>query len=83
MTQAKPKTSQQSVNNKRDILFLFSTLMIVMLLASLSQMVLSTVLPTIVGEPHGVEQMMWVITAYMLAWTIMMPIYGEISDFFG
>lgn len=67
----------------RSILPLFVTLMLVMLLASLSQMVLSSALPTIVGELHGVEHMMWVTTAYLLASTIMMPIYGNISDLLG
>jgi MFS family permease len=62
---------------------LFTTLMVVMLLASLSQMIFSTALATIVGELHGVEQMMWVITGYMLASTITMPIYGKTGDLFG
>lgn len=62
---------------------LFTTLMIVMLLASLSQMILSTALPTIVGELHGVENMMWVITAYMLTSTISMPVYGKLGDQYG
>lgn len=62
---------------------IFLTLIIVMLLASLSQMVLSSALPTIVGELHGVELMPWVITAYMLTSTFMMPIYGKVSDLLG
>src|SRR5690625_404573 len=61
----------------------FLSLMTVMLLASLSQMVLSSALPTIVGELHGVELMLWVITAYMLTSTIFMPIYGKVSDLLG
>ncbi|MHB1212803.1 MAG: MDR family MFS transporter [Candidatus Nanopelagicales bacterium] len=62
---------------------LFATLMVVMLLASLSQMIFSTALATIVGELHGVDQMMWVITGYLLASTITMPIYGKTGDLFG
>ena len=65
------------------ISLLFGTLMIVMFMASLSQMVFSTALPTIVGELHGVDQMMWVITGYMLASTVMMPIYGRAGDLYG
>ena len=65
------------------ILFLFLGLMITMLLASLNQTVLSTALPTIVGELNGVDQMTWVITGYILAGTIVMPVYGRISDLFG
>jgi EmrB/QacA subfamily drug resistance transporter len=62
---------------------LFATLMIVMFMASLSQMVFSTALPTIVGELNGVDHMMWVITGYMLASTVMMPVYGKAGDLFG
>lgn len=67
----------------RNILLLFCGLMLTMLLASLNQTVLSSALPTIVGELHGVEQMPWVITAFILASTIMMPIYGKLSDLLG
>src|SRR5690554_2743147 len=66
-----------------NIALVFITLIIVMLLASLSQMVLSTALPTIAGELRSVELMPWVITAYMLASTVMMPIYGKVSDLLG
>ncbi len=57
--------------------------MVTMLMASLSQTILSTALPTIVGELGGVDQMTWVITSYILASTIMMPVYGRISDLIG
>ncbi|KAB1643474.1 MDR family MFS transporter [Gulosibacter chungangensis] len=78
----KPAESATTLTPRR-ILPLFVTLMVIMLLASLSQMVLSSALPTIVGELHGVEHMMWVTTAYLLSATIMMPIYGNISDLLG
>ncbi|TXG76789.1 MFS transporter [Patescibacteria group bacterium] len=68
---------------KKNILLLFCALMLTMLLASLSQMIFSTALPTIVGELNGVEHMAWVVTAYMLASTITMPIYGKMSDALG
>lgn len=74
------RATDQSVHH---LTLLFATLMVVMLLASLSQMIFSTALPTIVGELHGVDQMMWVITGYMLASTITMPIYGKTGDLFG
>jgi EmrB/QacA subfamily drug resistance transporter len=71
------------LKKNKSIIFLFAALMLTMLLASLSQMVFSTALPTIVGELHGVEHMTWVITVYMLTSTITMPIYGKISDMLG
>ncbi|SNC73849.1 drug resistance transporter, EmrB/QacA subfamily [Kytococcus aerolatus] len=63
--------------------WIFAGLMLSMLLASLNQTVLSTALPTIVGELDGVNQMQWVITAYILASTVMMPVYGKLGDQIG
>ncbi|WP_104088975.1 MDR family MFS transporter [Arthrobacter sp. GMC3] len=68
---------------KRSILLLFAGLMVTMLLASLDQTIFSTALPTIVGELHGVDEMLWVITIYILASTIMLPIYGKLGDLIG
>src|SRR5690606_25119108 len=57
--------------------------MVTMLLASLDQTIFSTALPTIVGELHGVDHMLWVTTAYILASTIMLPVYGKLGDLIG
>ncbi|KAJ1684457.1 hypothetical protein LUZ63_020212 [Rhynchospora breviuscula] len=54
-----------------------------MLLASLDQTIFSTALPTIVGDLNGVDQMLWVTTAYILASTVMMPVYGKVGDLIG
>jgi EmrB/QacA subfamily drug resistance transporter len=78
-----PATLETPRTANRSIALLFGALVVTMLLASLSQTVLSSALPTIVGELHGVEHMTWVITAYLLASTIVMPVYGKISDSFG
>src|SRR5664280_1557537 len=69
--------------NGRSILPVFAGLMVTMLLASLDQMIFSTALPTIVGELHGVDHMLWVTTAYILASTITLPIYGKLGDLVG
>ncbi|WP_082514865.1 MDR family MFS transporter [Yonghaparkia sp. Root332] len=76
-------TARDQAHARRTLVLLFATLMIVMLLASLSQMVLSSALPTLVGELDGVEHLSWVITAYLLASTVTMPIYGKVSDLVG
>src|SRR5690349_12472857 len=57
--------------------------MLAMLLASLDQTIVSTAMPTIVAELHGLEHISWVFTAYMLGSTITVPIYGKLSDIFG
>jgi EmrB/QacA subfamily drug resistance transporter len=58
-------------------------LMLGMLLAALDQMIVSTALPTIVRDLHGLEHMSWVVTAYLLASTICMPLYGKLGDQYG
>ncbi|WP_239157700.1 MDR family MFS transporter [Streptomyces sp. SID13726] len=61
----------------------FAALMAAMLLASLDQTIVSTALPTIVGELHGVQHMAWVTTAYILVATIAMPVHGRLGDLIG
>lgn len=72
-----------TVSDHRSILLVFAGLMLTMLLASLDQTIFSTALPTIVGELNGVSEMLWVITIYILASTIMLPIYGKLGDLMG
>jgi EmrB/QacA subfamily drug resistance transporter len=78
-----PAHRAEPAQKKQHLLLLFIGLMLSMLLAALNQTVLSTALPTIVGELNGVDEMVWVITAYILASTIMMPIYGKLGDLMG
>ncbi|WP_395242716.1 MDR family MFS transporter [Agromyces sp. MMS24-K17] len=68
---------------KRRIWIIFSALIAGMLLASLDQTIVSTAMPTIVGELGGVEHQVWITTAYILATTIVMPIYGKFGDVLG
>src|SRR5918995_2988510 len=65
------------------VLLTFSGLLLAMLLASLDQTIVSTALPTIVGDLGGVDQLSWVVTAYMLAATVTIPLWGRISDLYG
>src|SRR3954466_16133205 len=65
------------------IAVVMSGLMLVMLLASLDQTIVSTALPTIVGELGGLEHLSWVVTAYLLAVTVVTPLYGKLGDLFG
>jgi len=67
----------------RSVLLVFAGLMVAMLLSSLDQTIFSTALPTIVGQLNGVEHMLWVTTAYILASTIVMPVYGKLGDLIG
>ena len=69
--------------DRRRILVVVSGLMLVMLLASLDQTIVSTALPTIVTELGGLEHLSWVVTAYLLAVTAVTPLYGKLGDLFG
>lgn len=68
---------------KRRIWIIFSALIAGMLLASLDQTIVSTAMPTIVGQLGGVDHQVWITTAYLLATTIVMPIYGKFGDVLG
>ena len=67
----------------RQVLVAFSGLVLVMLLAALDSTIVSTALPTIVSELGGLEHLSWVVTGYLLAETIVTPIYGKLGDLYG
>jgi EmrB/QacA subfamily drug resistance transporter len=67
----------------RQIMIIFSGLMLGMFLAALDQTIVGTALPTIVNSLHGLNHMSWVVTAYLLTSTISTPLYGKLSDQFG
>jgi EmrB/QacA subfamily drug resistance transporter len=71
------------VLTRRRINLIFSALLAGMLMAALDQTIVSTAMPTIVGELGGVAHMAWMTTAYLLATTLVMPIYGKFGDLWG
>ncbi|EDT40257.1 MDR family MFS transporter [Burkholderia ambifaria] len=62
---------------------LIAALLLVMLLSALDQTIVSTALPTIVGELGGLDQLSWVVTAYLLSSTVVLPLYGKLGDLYG
>lgn len=80
---AQQTASSLTPEQRNRIKWVLTSLMAAMLLGSLDQTIFSTALPTIVGDLNGVDHMMWVITAFMLAESVMMPIYGKIGDLLG
>lgn len=66
-----------------EIMVIISALMIAMFLAALDQTIVSTALPKIASDLHGLSQYSWVATAYLLTSAISTPLYGKISDMFG
>jgi EmrB/QacA subfamily drug resistance transporter len=61
----------------------FSGLLLALLLAALDSTIVATALPTIVGEFGGLEHLAWVVTAYLLAQTVVTPLYGKLGDLYG
>lgn len=74
--------SASTISERDKILTMIGVLM-VMLLASLDQTIVSTAMPRIVADLAGLEHFTWVTTAYLLASTVMIPIYGKVSDLVG
>jgi EmrB/QacA subfamily drug resistance transporter len=68
---------------QRQLGLILSALMLAMVLASLDQTIVSTALPTIVGDLGGLNHLSWVVTAYLLASTVSTPLYGKLGDQFG
>src|SRR5215471_16599759 len=66
-----------------NVLVVFSGLLLVMLLAALDSTIVATALPTIVGELGGLAHLSWVVTAYLLAQTVVTPLYGKLGDLYG
>ncbi len=72
-----PEIEQSSVR------VVISSVAVLLLLAALDQTIVSTALPTIVADLGGLEHLSWVVTAYILASTIVAPLYGKLGDLYG
>src|SRR3546814_15261598 len=73
------RSPQPPAFSHREILTGFSALMAGMLLAALDQTIVSTALPTIVGELGGLDHLSWVVTAYLHTTTVSTPLYDRKS----
>ncbi|WP_281889265.1 MDR family MFS transporter [Paenibacillus sp. YYML68] len=73
------------MTNKRasNITWTVAGLMLALLLAALDQTIVSTAMPTILGELGGLEQFVWVFSAYLIANVVAMPIFGKLGDMYG
>ena len=82
MSDSRPPDARRLGSQPR-IRLIFLALMLVLLLASLDQTIVSTALPTIVGDLGGISHLSWVVTAYLLSATIAGPLYGKLGDLYG
>ncbi|HET8617549.1 MAG TPA: MDR family MFS transporter [Acidimicrobiales bacterium] len=68
---------------RKQVLIVFSGIMLGLFLASLDQTIVATALPTIVGDLGGLTHLSWVVTAYLLAETVSTPLFGKLADLYG
>nr|MDT0667883.1 MFS transporter [Micromonospora sp. DSM 115978] len=71
------------VRSRRQLWLVLGALLLGILLASLDQTIVSTALPTIVGDLGGAAHLSWIVTAYLLASTVSTPIWGKLGDLYG
>ncbi len=79
---ATPPVAVEKIS-KRRLWWILGALLLGMLLAALDQTIVSTALPTIVGDLHGGSHLAWVVTAYLLASTVSTPLWGKLGDQYG
>src|SRR5215207_7884208 len=82
-TTAHPHDGPPDGLTRTRLMLTFGGLLLAMLLASLDQTIVATALPTIVGDLGGLDQLSWVVTAYLLGATVSMPLWGRASDLYG
>jgi EmrB/QacA subfamily drug resistance transporter len=75
--------SAPAAPSRHPLALIFSGLLLVMFLAALDQTIVATALPTIVGDLGGLSHISWVVTAYLLAQTVVTPLYGKLGDLYG
>ena len=69
--------------SRANVRVIFAGLMLVLLLAALDQTIVATALPTIVSDRGGLSKLAWVTSAFLLAQTVVTPIYGKLGDLYG
>ncbi|MDQ1247854.1 MAG: hypothetical protein QG597_2226 [Actinomycetota bacterium] len=71
------------VTHPKQLKIILGALMMTMLLAALDQTIVSTALPTITSDLGGLNELSWVVTAYLLTSTATTPLWGKLSDQYG
>ena len=82
-TRADVSAATEPKRGETSLALVFGGLLLVMFLAALDQTIVATALPTIVGDLGGLDHISWVVTAYLLAQTVVTPLYGKLGDMYG
>jgi EmrB/QacA subfamily drug resistance transporter len=80
---AEPHPLEHRELEHSEIMVVMGALMLAMLLAALDQTIVSTALPRIAVDLHGLNKLSWVATSYLLASAVVTPIYGKLGDMYG
>lgn len=80
---ATPNSAATLGLTSRQVWVIFSALLLGTVLSAVDNTIVSTALPTIVGEFGGLTSIAWVGTAYILTSTIATPILGKLGDLYG
>jgi EmrB/QacA subfamily drug resistance transporter len=75
-------TTLANITNRQKSLVMVGVALSLLLFA-IDQTIVATAMPKIVSELHGLEHLSWVVTAYLLASTVSVPLWGKFSDLFG
>lgn len=75
--------NDESIFTTQEKRLTLSALAVVLLLSALDQTIVSTAMPRIIEQLHGLSMYAWVSTSYMLTSTVSVPIYGKLSDLYG
>ena len=67
----------------RSLRWSYAMLLVLLALAALDQTIVSTALPAIVAQLHGADRLSWVFSAYLIASTVAIPLYGKFADLHG
>jgi EmrB/QacA subfamily drug resistance transporter len=70
------------LSNQKDKLYTLVGILLALFLSALDQTIVSTALPRIVEDLQGINRFSWVATAYLVASTALVPIYGKLADMY-
>ena len=68
--------------SRRDRNLTFAGILLALFLGAIDQTIVSTALPRIVEDLGGLERYAWVFTAYLVASTVLVPVYGKLADMY-
>src|ERR1700735_1254717 len=83
MAQSQDGHAAPPITPRGGLVLVYAALMLGILLAALDRTIVSTALPTIVGDLGGLNHISWVITAYLLATTASTPVYRKLGALYG